>query len=223
MMRQTNTSRLVGVVIVLFGVAVLIQNMGLFGRADDLVWSILFGAGGLVAMSAVVQSPERWWALIPGAALLSLSTIVGLSVVAPALGAWGGTIFLAGLSLGFWGVYLLQRRFWWAIIPGGTLLTLAMVTVLGDRGLGHLSGAALFLGLAATFGLVSFVPSDGPRRWGLFPAAVMAVMGLTLFANRPMVMQIGWPLLLIVVGLAVLYRSRHRPDIVHDQPEHKAL
>jgi hypothetical protein len=195
-MRQTNTSRLVGVVIVLFGVAILIQNMGLFGDGDNLVWSVLFGAGGLVAMSVVMQSPS----------------------------VWGGTIFLAGLGLGFWGVYLLQRHFWWAIIPGGTLLTLAAVTALGDRGLGHVSGAALFLGLAATFGLVSVVPSEGaPRRWGLLPAAVLAVMGLTLFANRPMVMQIGWPLLLIGAGLAVLYRSRHRPDIVRDQPEHKAL
>lgn len=215
-MRRERINQLVGGVILLSGILLLLQNMGLLNGADERVWSILFGIGGLVAISVTAQDPERWWALIPGAALLSLCAVTGLSSLAPQLTVWGGTIFLAGLSFGFLGVYLLQRRFWWAIIPGGTLLTLAAVTASP----GNHSASVLFLGLAATFACVSVVPSEGgPRRWGLLPAAVLAVMALSFFINRPMVLQVGWPLVLIGIGLAFLYRSRHREDKMPDQTE----
>jgi hypothetical protein len=219
-MKRISSDLLIGGVIVAVGVIILLQNLGVFGAARDLIWTTLFTAGGLAFIGAVAQNPARWWALIPGAALLSLGVLIGVSAFAPALAAWGGTIFLGGLGLGFLGVYLLRRDLWWALIPGGVLMTLGVVAGVGERFADSLGGAIFFFGLALTFGLVALLPSDEPasRRWAFIPAGVLFVLALITLMNVPVLMNIIGPALLILFGLALLYRAlTHRKEQVrHD-------
>jgi hypothetical protein len=108
-MKRMSTELLVGGVLALVGVTFLVQNLGLFGSAAEVVWALLFGASGVAFLGALAQDRSRWWALIPAAALLSLSLLIALTTLAPALGAaWGGSLVLGGLGLGFFGVYLLR-------------------------------------------------------------------------------------------------------------------
>jgi hypothetical protein len=219
-MKRISSDLLIGGVIVAVGVIALLQNLGVFGPAEDLIWATLFAAGGIAFLSAVAQDRARWWAMIPGAVLLSLGVLIAVSALAPALAVWGGTIFLGGIGLGFWGVYLLRRDFWWAIIPGGVLVTLGVVAGIGDRFADAVGGAIFFFGLAATFALVALLPigSGLPRRWALIPAGVLFALALLVLTNVPILMNIVGPALLIFFGLALLYRAlTHRKDEVrHD-------
>ena len=66
----------------------------------------------------------------------------------------------------------------------------------------------LFLGLAATFGLVYFLPTpQGRLKWALWPAAILAIMGLLMTAFVGELAGILWPLILIASGVAVLLRT----------------
>ena len=61
----------------------------------------------------------------------------------------------------FWAVYLRGRENWWAIIPGGVLLTLALVTGLSSAVGGMAIPVVLFLGLALTFAVLAVLSAIG--------------------------------------------------------------
>lgn len=208
-MRRTNTSAIVGMLLVLGGLLILAQNLGWFGPAESIIWTVLFVGGGLGFLAYFASNRAAWWALIPGFALLSIGTLIGLDVWVPGMTAlWGGSIFLAGLSLGFWGVFLACRTCWWAIIPAGILLTLATVAGIDTRASGTLSGAVFFGGVALTFLLVFLAPSVPKRQpWAIYPALValaLSIMTLGAFVN---VFTFVWPAALILAGAYLLYRA----------------
>ena len=104
---------------------------------------------------------------------------------------------------------MLDRDKWWAIIPGGVLVTLAAVAGL-ERGTDIQTGGIFFLGLGATFILVALAPNPhGQMRWAFIPAAVLLILGLLLFVGFHGHHYI-WPLSLISAGLFLLVRAFRR-------------
>ena len=212
-MKRIETPIILGLVLIGAGVLFLLQNLGVLGPLGALVWALAFAIGGGAFLTAFAAAPARWWALIPGFALLSLSALIGLQELSPALaGPWGGALFLGGIGLGFCTVYLTGRARWWALIPGGALLTVAAVAGLSENIDGPALGWVLFLGLALTFGLVASVPApSGPMRWALIPAGILLTMALVGMAFTGEVLGILWPLVLILAGLYLAYRAVRVP------------
>jgi hypothetical protein len=224
-MKRIPNDLLIGGTITAVGVLMLLLNLGLFGDAEPLLWAVLFMAGGLGLLSIPVRDRAHWWALIPGGTLLGIGLLIALSLFAPAFAAaWGGTIVLGGIGAGFAAVYLLRPQHWWAIIPAGTLLTLAAIAGLSARLAGAASGALLFGSLALTFGLVAVAPPDAPRRWALFPAGGLLIMAAVVLVDMASLFTFLGPALLIAGGAALLMRGfrhrerRHYEDEVVSQP-----
>ncbi|MHB0878640.1 MAG: hypothetical protein ACYC5O_21585 [Anaerolineae bacterium] len=206
-MEGHRTRAFVGGMLVLLGILFLLDSLGLFALGAAVI-GVLFAAGGLAFLYVFFARRDQWWAVIPGFALLGIGILIVVSELAPGLEAWGGAIFLGMLSLAFWVIYLTQREYWWAVIPGGTLTTLAVVTIVGSSGDGELSGAVFFLGLGLTFALLSLLPTpEGRLRWALIPAGVMLLMGLFIAASAVEATAYVWPIALIVGGLALLWRA----------------
>jgi hypothetical protein len=204
-MKRIDTSIVLGLLLTGLGVVFLLQTVLGLTFVWDIVWALLFGVAGVAFLLAFLGNRERWWALIPGFALLGIAALVAFGSF---LGEWGGALFLGALSLAFWAVYLMRREYWWAVVPGGVLLTLAVITVVSDV-LDDLAVAGiLFLGLAFTFGLVYFLPSDeGRRRWALAPAAALLVMGLVFGVFGIPGLNSYWPVLLMLGGIYIVARS----------------
>ena len=124
-MKRSRMPALWGIVLVIVGVLVLLQNFGYLNVLRGLIWAGAFGLGGLVFLSVFVSEAERWWAVIPGLTLLGLALLIGLDELFPGLdGDWGGMLFLGMIALSFWLIYVRVRGAWWAIIPAGVLTTL---------------------------------------------------------------------------------------------------
>jgi len=194
--------------LIITGVVFLLDSLELV-ELGALLWAAVFVVGGLVFLVVFVLDREAWWALIPGFVLLSLGILAGASELLPGLeGGWMGAVFLGGVGLAFWAVFLARRDFWWAIIPGGVLLTLALVAGLSDTAAGDFIGGILFLGLALTFGLLSLVPTpQGRLKWALIPAAILLLMALIIFAASGGALFVYlWPAALILAGLYLLVR-----------------
>jgi len=108
-----------------------------------------------------------------------------------------------------------RRDFWWAVIPGGVLWTVALVSGLSSALPGELTSGILFLGLGLTFALLSLVPTpQGRMKWALIPGGVMLLLGLivTVSAAGSLFVYL-WPAVLILAGLYLLARfalSRRR-------------
>jgi hypothetical protein len=146
--------------------------------------------------------------LIPGFVLLSIRTLIGLDEFVPAFDeALGGVLVLGGLSLSFWMIALTDRTRWWAVIPGGVMLSVAALVMLTQLLPGQDFSWVIFLGLSLTFGLVYLLPAAERRhRWALYPAAVLLMIALLLMATTGQAINLLWPLLLIAGGVALIWR-----------------
>ena len=208
-MKRTDTTIIAGIALMAAGALFLLENLGFLGPLQNSIWALLFGAGGIVFLTTFWRDRTRWWALIPGFTLLSLGALIGLQDVTPAFaGAWGGALFLGGISMSFWALYLSCRRCWWALIPGGVLLTLAVVAGLSENVAGTQLGGVFFTGLALTFFLVYLAPTPaGHIRWAIYPAAVLLVMALLVMAAMGEAINFFWPAAMILAGLYLAYRA----------------
>lgn len=207
-MRRLEVRIVGGILLIAAGVLFLLQNFDILGGGLNLLWALLFGAGGAIFLYVFLVNRANWWAVIPGFVLLSLAALMTLNQLFPQAGElWGGSLFLGGLGLAFWVVYLANRENWWAAVPGGVLLTLAVVTGLSSTLEGIETGGVFLLGLGLTFGLLSFLPTpDGRMRWAIIPAAVLLAMGLLLIATSASLFQYLWPAALILAGLYLIVR-----------------
>jgi len=209
-MKRTELNALWGVLLIAGGVLFLLQTLDIVGHGAALVVALLFGAGGMAFAYVFLRNRARWWAVIPGFALLGLATLMVAEQVLPGKlgGMVGGPIFLGALGLSFWVVYLNQRDHWWAIIPGGVLLTLAAVASADAISVGMDTGSVFFLGLGATFALLYVLPTpEGRIKWAIIPAAVMLILGVIIAAQQAVALRYLWPLALILAGLLMVWRT----------------
>lgn len=198
----------VGALLVAVGALLLLQNFGLFSDLSNLIWVILFGAGGLAFLYVFAANRANWWAIIPGFTLLGLAALIAAG---DRLGALGGAMFLGAIGLSFWVIYAVKREFWWAVIPGGTLLTLAAVAALADVLPGLATGGVFFLGLGVTFFLVYILPTpEGRMTWALIPGGILALVGVLMTLSIGGIINYVWPAALILAGAFVLLRTYRR-------------
>lgn len=176
------------------------------------VWAAIFLGTGAVFVYGFVLSRQNWWAAIPAGALLGLGGLITWAeITADPAETWGASLFLGMLGLGFVTVYARTPENWWAIIPGGTLLSLAAMiavsTSVGDMA----TVAVFFAGLALTFAALLLIHVDGHRmRWPIPVAGVLALMG-TLFALDATTLLHAWnyiwPVALIGYGIYLVVRN----------------
>ena len=201
------------------GGVLLLFNFGLLDVYAPWPQAVLAGGCAVAAAAffiGFVRHGQEWWRLLPAWTLTALASMVLTTIFADVGRALIAAQVFGGLALAFGNIYLLARQErWWAILPGGFMLVLALV-VGASRWIVTVEvlAALLFGGLGLVFFLLYLL--DGRRRqwWALIPGSVLLVFGaLALTADS---MQEGgfvrwWPLVLIAAGLLVWAAGRRTP------------
>ncbi len=204
------------------GFVLLLFNLDALARFEPLAQYILGGltfAGGLGFFASFTVAPTNWWRLIPGWTLVALALMIvatTLPAITPQLTA---ALLFIGLASAFAHIYLLRRRDnWWAIIPSGFMLVLAVVIVLsGTIARLETLGALLFFGLGLVFLALYALTGRDTQWWALIPAAALLIFGLFIFtlndalAGESSGVLRWWPVLLIALGLIVGWRATRTP------------
>lgn len=202
-----------GVLLILGGTALLLENL-LGWRLGNLFWGAAFVLGGFAFLSEyALRGKPYWWALIPGMTLLGLGTASLLEAVMPAAAdVLSGALVLGSLSLAFFLVYLVQSENWWAIIPGGVMATLVVVSYLDESRIVSMdTGGIFFIGLGLTFLLVALLPTPaGKMNWAYIPAGVLVVFGLLISTELADLARYVLPGLAILGGLVLVFRALRR-------------
>lgn len=196
-----------GILLIAAGVIFLLNNLGLIALDWEMLIGPLFAVGGLVFLIVFMMNTKDWWALIPGFVLVALGIIIFMNAnLAGDVDRFSGAIFLGLLGLAFLLIYVTHTDNWWAVIPGGVLVTLAGVSLI--QGDGRFVGAVFFLGMALTFGIVYILPKPtGRTTWALYPAGILALVGILVLLGATNLTQYILPLALLIIGGIVLYRA----------------
>lgn len=196
-----------GILLIAAGVVFLLDNLNVITLDWEMLIGPMFGIGGIIFLLVFILNTDEWWALIPGFVLVGIGIIIFMSQnLDTMVDRWGGAVFLGLLGLAFILIYVTHIEHWWAIIPGGVLLTLAGVTLIpeGDEW----AGGAFFLGMAITFGLLYILPKPGGRlKWALYPAGILLIVGLLVVLGVTNLTNYVLPVVLLVVGGFFIYRA----------------
>ncbi len=207
----------------LAGVVLLSFNSGLLERfqpSAQYLLSALLLLGGFGFFGAYAAAKENWWRLMPAWTLIALSIMSVLSVIETINPRLNAGLLFVGLAVAFFHIYLLRRReHWWTIIPGGFMLVIGVVVGLSsivERA--ETLGGILFVGMGAVFLLLYSLGRTNHRWWSLIPASILGIFGLFVFSlngfgperEATLFLQ-WWPVLLILLGGFVGYRTTRAP------------
>lgn len=207
-MASKSTHQSWAMILIFLGLLFLATNFGWFGWFTNWLWSLAFVGAGAAFLYVYYQNRERWWALIPGFALLA----IGVSALS---GNAAGGLFLALLGSGFAMVYISNKTRWWAIIPAGALFTLALIAWLSNLRPGLDMGWLFFLGIATTFVIVFLLSR---QRWAIYPALGCLVLVLLTFLSSN-VGSIIIALALVAIGVFLFWRQGKNESSGSPQPQ----
>ncbi len=178
---------------------------------QEILWGVvgLLGVGGLLALAYGVIRPERWWYFVPAFLLLSMAAIVYMGVSQEIEGRLLTGVLLIGMGLAHLLIFLTDRENrWWAWISAGSFFVLSAAVLLGTNLPPALVGSLLFLGMSLVFYLLYLFTPAAFRRWWMLTLAVTltiaAAFTFTLSGDVRASPARFWPLLLILVGLALI-------------------
>jgi hypothetical protein len=198
-----------GIVLIAAGALFLLENLGLFHGGITLLWTAILAGAGITVLYVYTINRNHWWALIPGTTFLAISLNNLVSLIFPELGdILGGGIFLGGIGLSFWLIFLTNRNFWWALIPAGVLTSLAAVSVLGELFPAGQTDGFFLVGLGLTFILIALLPGYEDRlKWGFIPGGILTAIGILTLPVLSTFVNILWPIALIGIGGYVIYKN----------------
>lgn len=201
---------LIGSLLIIGGIVFLLENLNIVSLGA-VFWGVLLTTIGLLFIAYFLRKRQHWWALIPGIILITLGTQQLFAFTMPEFeDRFGATYTLAGFALSFFVVYIAAPYNWWAIIPGGILLSLAGINLLEQymvTGAVNIGGG-FFLGLGFTFLLVYILPSPNNRNtWAIFPALALLLLGILVLISSEQVINYIWPTVLIAIGLVLVIRN----------------
>ena len=190
-------ARTIGAALLGLGALAMLGQTGIFGALPSFVW-----VTGLFVLGAAI------WVYGEGKFNLGQRIVlfgaVGLLATITS-GRFSGTAVLGFIAMAFLLVWLRDNRHWWALIPGGVMSGLSVITALEVLFPRWDTGPLFLLFLAGTFTLLYLMPSErGGQRWALIPAVVLIIV--TVLANDPLSGSPGWvvPIAMIGVGFYLL-------------------
>lgn len=197
-----------GVALIGMGAFFLAQQLGLLGELQVPFWAFAFGLLGVIFLFTFFADRRQWWALIPGCIMLGLTLVLVNSENHFIPDQQAGALFLFSIGLPFLLIYLIDRQMWWALIPGGILSVLALITfVSGDNVNGQVIAAIMLFGMAAVFAVLRFATrANSYMGWATWVAIILAVLGALVLLTGPVATAIVGPAILIGLGLLLLFR-----------------
>jgi len=201
----------IGVLFIIGGGLLILENLDIFsGSVENIIWLLIFGALGGFCLSRYFSNRQKWGWLIPGVSLLGIAISNLVNLILGGGDLYSEFITLSGIGLSFVLIYFNDRINWWALIPGGLLISLGIGEVVGTIEPAWVeSGSILFLGLGITFLLLYLLPTPyGRLKWALIPSIILLVLGgILAFSENIEIGGFVGPAIIIIAGILVLYNA----------------
>jgi hypothetical protein len=167
-----------GLLLIGAGAVALGQQLGYIEQfTDPQLWIWVFAFASFLAVVEYALSGWRQWGwLFPAGVFGGLALVITLAVNNVDSAAVATPLFI-GLLIPFAAAYLTDRsRNWWALIPGGVMLFLALTTLLVDNVGGEWVGAMFLLMFALAFLFVYL--TNRTHTWALLVAYIFGVLSI---------------------------------------------
>lgn len=199
-----------GIVLILSGAIALAQGQGYLNDLPNVVWAVAFGIIAIAALVVyLVGEKKNWPILFPFGIFGALAVMLALEDTLSD-NAWIAGLLFVGIGLPFVVAYFLDRaKHWWAIIPAGIMLFLAITISILDNFRDEWVGTALFLILALVFFLVYL---SHKKTWAILVAYIMLVLSPLPVLDLTAYSEISGAVLFFGIGAPFLYLYFKTPE-----------
>lgn len=111
---------------VLLAIALLLILIELDILRDDAVAVYVLAAIAVAFLVVYFRNRAKWWPLIPAYVMLAIAGMIGLLALGVLNDLLVPAYVLLAIAIPFFVVYALNRRNWWALIPGGILALIGL-------------------------------------------------------------------------------------------------
>ena len=176
-MNMNKSSLFWGVLLIGGGALALAQQMGYIDQLPETIWMWIFALISLLGfLSYALSGWKQWGWLFPAGVFGGLALIVAFATSGYDNPAMASPLFF-GLLIPFAAAYFTDRaRNWWALIPGGVMLFLALVTLLVDNVGGEWVGSLFLFLIGLSFFIVYW--NNRTRTWALLVAYILGVLSI---------------------------------------------
>lgn len=197
-----------GLLLILGGVLFLLENIGVF-QGSGLFWAIILALGGIFFLTIFGGIRTNWWAIIPGITLLGVALLLLIEDLFPAFGGdIGGVIILGAIGIAFLLIYVMNRTYWWAIIPAGVMFSISFMMLIDTFINGINPGGIILLGLGSTFVILALMPNlQAEMKWAWIPAVIFYLIGVLILGVSINLFDYLFPITLILVGVFFVWRT----------------
>jgi hypothetical protein len=166
-----------GLLLIAAGGVALAQQLGFIDQFSEQVWTWVFALVSLLGfINYALSGWTQWGWLFPAGVFGGLAVTVALATNNVDSAAVGSPLFF-GLLIPFAAAYVMDRaKNWWALIPGGLMLFLALTTLLVDNTGGEWVGALFLFMIALSFFVVYL--NNRAHTWALLVAYITGVLGI---------------------------------------------
>ena len=167
-----------GILLIGAGLLALGAQLGYITNLTSSAWIFVFAAISLIALVSYAMSGWKQWGwLFPAGIFGGLALTITLATSRVDTAAVASPLFI-GLLIPFVAAYLTDRtRNWWALIPGGVMLFLSLITLLVDYTSTDEWIGALFLFMVAISFFVVYL-NNRTQWWALLVAYITGVLGI---------------------------------------------
>jgi hypothetical protein len=202
---------------------------------DEVIAPAIMFLFALLFSVIAAWSKKNQWAIIPAGIFATIGLGIALDILIPSSEATG-PVFMFLFAATFTAFAILSKNNWWAIIPAGFFTSLGLVVAL-DILVPHGAYPAppgtltwgfytwvLFLGLAATFGVLWVLRKILPTSWAMYPAAGFLTIAVLFIIEGAHFSEYWLETTLLVFGVMLLLAvlTGKRPAAGQQVPKFKA-
>jgi hypothetical protein len=183
---------------------------------SDLIGSLFLFAIALPFLTVYLFNRQRKWAFIVGAvvAVIGFFPLIGSMIPADI----SGPVVMFLFALTFSMVYFVFKKQWWALIPSGIFASIGLVALLdllfpnqAYFTLGEIEfsvyTSVLFLGFAATFGILWLLRGSQPTAWAKYPALGLLALSIVAFLMWKTASNLVIAAALMTIGVLMIIGS----------------
>jgi hypothetical protein len=130
---------------VLWAIALLVALVTSEILQDEAVAFYVLLVIALPFFAVFLRDRALWWALIPAYVLLAIAVMVGLIGLGLLEDLLVPAYVLLAIALPFFVVYVRNRSYWWALIPGGILAVIGLAFLVAEAAFAYIGALVLVL------------------------------------------------------------------------------
>lgn len=211
--QSNNTGRLWGTILIVLGVAALLNQFFVFPfNFGGFFWALFFASGGGLLWILYRGNREQWWLLIPAYAFECIATIILLTQL-NLNGDLIGIFVMLAIATPFYYVFLRNPVNWWALIPAYVMTAIAGIIFVSNSPLSELfpfEVTPVFVMFAIALPFYVVYLRNRANWWALIPAGVMTVIGIGLIGQG---LTYVLPAALIAFGVLLLLTQMRQGNV----------